>query len=316
MKNLLLILFSFAMPCLAQSGTTAFGATAFGVTFMSSAAPAATPTFSPVAGTYSSTQSVTISTASSGCSGYVFWNLTGTSMSSGTQGTSVSVASTETVYAQVIGCPGYANSVIGSAAYTIGAATPAILQSNVNSADGVMTVALPSHAAGGASCVFSLSDIVVTAISNTAGFTWASYPDTTDTAGGYMYTWCAPKSAYASTDTVTVTSSANHMHLLFVDVSIVTAVDNSLIVDQGGYGIPASGNLTISGTNDLVFSFITTTGGSTNPAGWTSLTASAGSSWNNDSSYSVVYKTATVSPVSATYGAYVSLSNLIVVALK
>ena len=95
---------------------------------------AATPTFSPGAGSYASTQSVTISTATSGCGSYIYWNFTGTSMSGGTNSTTASVSTTETLYAQVIGCPGYSNSVIGSAVYMIGAAialdTPACTQDN------------------------------------------------------------------------------------------------------------------------------------------------------------------------------------------
>lgn len=306
---LLLVLSSFAA---AQTTILTGTRVLTGTSLLSGIPPAATPSFSPAAGSYSTTQSVTISTATSGCASYIFWNLTGTSMSSGTQGASVSVAATETVYAQVIGCPGYANSAIGSAAYTIGASTPSILQSGVNSADGVNTVSLPSHAAGGMTCVFALTDGAVTGISNTAGYAWTPFSDT----GGNLYAWCSPTTTYSSTDTVTVAWSTYHMHLLFVDVSTVTTVDNSLTVDQSTYGIPASGNLTISGTNDIAFSFVSTSGGNVNPTGWTSLTATAGSSWNLDASYSVVYKTATTSPVSATYGAYVSISNMIVAALK
>ena len=59
---------------------------------------AATPTFGPPAGTYSSSQSVTMATSTPGCSGYIYWNTTGNPTSGDTQGTSVSVASSETVY--------------------------------------------------------------------------------------------------------------------------------------------------------------------------------------------------------------------------
>lgn len=43
-------------------------------------------------------------------------------MSSGTNSTTASVTTSETLYAQVVGCPGYFNSAIGSAAYTIASA--------------------------------------------------------------------------------------------------------------------------------------------------------------------------------------------------
>jgi hypothetical protein len=91
---------------------------------------AATPTFSPAAGTYTGSQSVGLSTGTSGCSAYVVYNLTGASsggnLTSPTTGTSVPVSTSETVYAQVQGCPSYSNSAIASAAYTIVVATPVI----------------------------------------------------------------------------------------------------------------------------------------------------------------------------------------------
>ncbi len=81
--------------------------------------PAATPTFSPSSGSYGSTQSVTISTSTSGCGSYIYWNTTGSPTSGDTNGTSVSVTASETVYAKVIGCPTNSDSSVGSAAYTI-----------------------------------------------------------------------------------------------------------------------------------------------------------------------------------------------------
>ena len=82
---------------------------------------AATPTFSPGSGTYSSTQSVTISTATSGCGSYIYWSTVHNPPTTGdNHGTAVTVSSSETVYAKVIGCPGYLDSSVGDAIYTIG----------------------------------------------------------------------------------------------------------------------------------------------------------------------------------------------------
>ena len=94
----------------------------------SASSQAATPTFSPTAGSYVGTQSVTISTATGGCGSYIYWSTTNNPpTTSDTHGTSVSVASSETVYAKVIGCPTYTDSAVGSAAYTISATwTPAV----------------------------------------------------------------------------------------------------------------------------------------------------------------------------------------------
>ena len=87
---------------------------------------AATPTFSPAAGTYSTTQSITASTTTSACSAYLY---TGTANLPTTETATASVASSETLYSYVHGCPNYADSAVGSAAYTISvsaAATPTL----------------------------------------------------------------------------------------------------------------------------------------------------------------------------------------------
>ena len=85
---------------------------------------ASTPTFSPVAGTYTTTQSVTISTTSAGA--IICYDTTGSPATNGTTGCSagtlysgpVSVASNETLFA-VAGGTGFSDSSIGSAAYVI-----------------------------------------------------------------------------------------------------------------------------------------------------------------------------------------------------
>ena len=88
-------------------------------------AAASTPTFSPVAGTYPGTQSVTTSTATGPCSAYIYTGLTNPPT---TLTNSISVASSETVYSYVHNCPSYNDSSVGSAAYVITApaAAPSI----------------------------------------------------------------------------------------------------------------------------------------------------------------------------------------------
>ena len=93
-------------------------------TCYSSTPQASTPTFSPVAGTYSGTQTVTLSNPSS--APVECWNTTGTPATNGSSGCSVgtlysgsiSVSSTETVYA-VAGGTGFTDSSVGNAAYVI-----------------------------------------------------------------------------------------------------------------------------------------------------------------------------------------------------
>jgi hypothetical protein len=95
---------------------------------------AATPTFSPVAGTYSSTQTVTISsTTSLAVLCYTTDGSTPTetaNLCSGgttaTYSTPISVSTTQTVKA-IATLAGYTDSAVGSAAYTISAGTPALV---------------------------------------------------------------------------------------------------------------------------------------------------------------------------------------------
>jgi hypothetical protein len=86
---------------------------------------AATPTFSPVAGTYSSAQAVTISDTTPGTTIYYTTNGTIPSTSSTKYTVPISVASTETLEAIAV-ATGYANSAVASAAYTIFSGAPSI----------------------------------------------------------------------------------------------------------------------------------------------------------------------------------------------
>lgn len=118
-----------------NAGVLAFASDGTGsVSILAGGTPtAATPTFSPVAGTYTGSQSVTISTTSSGA--IECYNFTGAPATNGVTSCAVgstlysapvTVSSTSTLYA-VAGGTGYLDSAVGSAAYVINlpaAATP------------------------------------------------------------------------------------------------------------------------------------------------------------------------------------------------
>jgi len=84
----------------------------------SSLTAAATPTFSPAAGTYSSAQTVTISDSTSGATIYYTTNGTTPTTSSTVYSSAITVSATETLEA-IATHSGDTNSAVGSAAYTI-----------------------------------------------------------------------------------------------------------------------------------------------------------------------------------------------------
>jgi hypothetical protein len=86
---------------------------------------AASPMFSPVAGTYPTTQTVTMSTTTASATIYYTTNGTTPTTSSTVYSSPITVSSTETVKA-IAAASGLTNSFVSSAAYTIGtmAATP------------------------------------------------------------------------------------------------------------------------------------------------------------------------------------------------
>jgi N-acetylneuraminic acid mutarotase len=88
---------------------------------------AATPTFSPAAGTFTSAQTVTISDSTAGATIYYTTNGTTPTVSSAVYTSAITVASSETLQA-IATAIGFSTSAVASAVYTIGqpaAATPA-----------------------------------------------------------------------------------------------------------------------------------------------------------------------------------------------
>ena len=105
-----------AVAAYAGDTTSAVGAATYTIKVLS-------PTFSPAAGTYTSTQSVTISDATVGASIYYTTDGTTPTTSSSIYAGPIPVSSTETIEA-IAAAPGDTNSAVAKAAYTIKVATP------------------------------------------------------------------------------------------------------------------------------------------------------------------------------------------------
>jgi hypothetical protein len=120
---------SFGLNVVNPSGLGPPSTLTAGTYTISAAAPAATPTFSPVAGSYTGSQTVAMATTAGGI---ICWNTTGAPATNGTTGCTtgtlysgtVSVSSSQTLYA-VAGGTGYTDSSVASAAYTITAGVQA-----------------------------------------------------------------------------------------------------------------------------------------------------------------------------------------------
>jgi len=90
----------------------------FNLTSVGTLTPAATPTFSPVSGSYSGTQTVTISCATGGATIYYTINGATPSTSSPVYSSAITVSSTTTIKA-IATAAGHTQSATGSATYTI-----------------------------------------------------------------------------------------------------------------------------------------------------------------------------------------------------
>jgi len=85
----------------------------------------ATPTFSPVAGSYTAAQKVTLSDATAGAKIYYTTNGTTPTTASTLYSAAITVSTTQTIKAIAV-VTGFTNSAVASATYTIGTVTPII----------------------------------------------------------------------------------------------------------------------------------------------------------------------------------------------
>jgi hypothetical protein len=268
MKILILILGLLATPAFGQY---TIGQWTTSVTV--AVATAATPTFSPVAGTYSSAQTVTIS-ASTG--GVICYNTTGSPATNGTTGCTtgtlytgtVSVASTETLYA-VAGGTGYMDSAVGSAAYTIsgGGHSFAFVHSptlcgTASSFVNPITCTIPSTVAGNSVLIFY--SFISAATLPTSYSPAATCVPTPGNGSTNSFTGlCIISNVSGGVTSVSIIPSNNYTSssVMAVEVSgLVTSspVDTSVGVTaplSNSAGASSTGSVTPSNANDVIIGY-------------------------------------------------------------
>jgi len=250
------------------SANTNFEAVAVAAGYANSAAamanyvitlPAATPTFTPAAGTYDSTKSVAISDSTAGATIYYTTNgSTPTVTPSELYAGAISVSANETIEA-IATATGYTTSAVGSAAYVITppAATPTF-SVPVGTYDSTQSVAL-SDTSSGATIYYTTNGSTPTASSTKyTGPISVSSNETIKaiaTGGGYsssavasaQYTIKLPQLS-SSSGALTFSSTSVGTSAATQAVTIKNTGQSTLDVTGSGYGI------SITGTNASSFS--------------------------------------------------------------
>ena len=311
MKKLLLCLLSLmSLPIHAQSPI--FFQTSFiGLT-------AAAPTFSPTSPYTGGATTVTISDSTPGASILYCVDTTNTCTPATTYTAGLSFSSTEYIRASAT-ASGYNPSPVASWSGTF-VVLPSVLQSNFSTVDctgGTCTTTLPSHAAGGMTClgVEFANTTAPTAVSNTASFTWSAWVGTGATTAHSVWISCATTLAYGTTDTFTVTFPASTYHgaVSVIDASNVSTVDASATNTGSVSSVPTTGTFAVTGTNDLLFGVIGASSPVTAGSGFTVLGSTSGDwSTNRISEYQQITGASAV----VTGSGASSLWNIVGVALK
>ena len=228
------------------------------VALLSSGSPsAATPTFSPVAGSYNQPQTVTISTTTP--SSTIYYTTDGSTPTTGSAAysTPISVGAWETVEAIAVST-GYTNSAVGSAAYSIGVATP-VFSPVAGSYTGTQSVSI-SDSTGGASIYYTTNGTTPTTGSTL--YTDAVSVSTAETLeaigaeAGYANSAVA-SAAYAITATTPGFSPASGTYTTIQTVSISDSTAGVTIYYTTDGTAPTTGSpvyssaITVSATQTL-----------------------------------------------------------------
>jgi hypothetical protein len=224
---------------------------------------AATPTFSPAAGTYSSSQSVTISDGTSGATIYYTTNGSTPTTASATYSSAITVSTTETLEA-IAAKSGFSNSAVASAAYTIssGSGTPAFVQQCSSYGNYVSTVSCTLNGIGsGHALVIGVyvSNSYTPTVTATTGTPSSVISNLADYQGS-MDTYILANTASGNNTITATTSSAENIWITaseYSGVATSSPLDTSATASEVGSWdstTVSTGNFTTTGANDLLWS--------------------------------------------------------------
>ncbi|MGB0065941.1 MAG: chitobiase/beta-hexosaminidase C-terminal domain-containing protein, partial [Terracidiphilus sp.] len=198
-----------------------------------------TPTFSPAAGSYTGTQSVTLSDTTSGATIYYTTNGTTPTSSSTKYTAAISVSTSETIKA-IAELSGATNSAVASAAYTITVPTPTF-SPGAGTYGGTQSVTI-SDATSGATCYYTL----------TAGTT-----GTTPTTSSTKYSSAVSVTATSVLEALCTFSGDTNSAVATAAYTFVAPTPTFSLVGGSYFG---SQTVTISDTNSAATIYYTTNG--------------------------------------------------------
>ena len=201
--------------------------------------PAATPTFSPAAGTYTSTQSVAISDTTTGATIYYTIDGTTPTTSSAVYSAPISVASTKTIKAIAV-ASGFSTSATASATYTINASTQ---------------VATPILSLAGG--VYYTTQTVSISDSTPGATIYYTWDGTTPTTSSFVYSKPIPIGMVRTIKAIAVASGLTTSGVVSATYSLTVATP-TLSLASGTYA--GAQTLTISSTTPSAYIFYTTNG--------------------------------------------------------
>jgi hypothetical protein len=229
--------------------------------------PVATPSFSPAAGSYTSTQTVTISDTTTGVTIYYTTNGTAPTTSSAKYTGPITVSSTETIEA-IATASGYSCSPVATATFTISvsapAATPSFVQSIASASHGSpsgITLSFPSNTLAGDVLLvaFDYEGTTVSSVTDTQGNVFTPVGNQLASPGGALgqVYYVANIKGGADTVMVNLSGASSYLEAYLTEYSGVnpTSPIDAEAGASGSAGTVSSGNATTTAAGDMIYGY-------------------------------------------------------------